>query len=106
MTDKKLTAGVWAAIAGAAVPVVIAMISMFSHNVTVLSEHEVRLTNVEDGQRLLVEEILKSSTSRKIISERISHIEGRLQVTPEKSIPVTPAPIGIPQFSTDKRGRR
>lgn len=97
MTGAKLTAGVWAAIAGAAVPVVITMVSLFSRNVTMLSEHEVRITNIENGQVLLVDEYLKASVARRDIAERVAHLEGRMQSTPE---------IPIPGFSSDRRGYR
>ena len=92
MTDKKLSASVWVAILGAAVPIILAMATMFGRNMTLLHEHEVRITNVEGGQRLLVDEHLKANTARRNISERISRIEGRLEV--------------VPPVETDDRGHR
>ena len=97
MAERKLSASIWVAIAGVAVPVVLAMVTMFGRNTALLTEHGVRITNVEDSQRLLVDETLKGSESRKRIRERISRIEGQLSVTPE-----TP----IVQIQTDGRGHR
>lgn len=85
----------WAAAAGVAVPIIIALGSLLGRNSTMLSEHEIRIRDLESARQLLISEVLISREKDDSLGSRISTLEGKLDVIR--------AP---PVILTDNRGKR